>query len=170
MNSTKLLIGIAVVFLVDRTAPAQSLLEDLVLEADIASSVLQIQANPNDSGADTPSRQNSSVANNNTVVTQAPIPPKAAPVAQLKIVSQFNGNESTWKDSSEMSFADVPAVQEPHSQLHFGIGRHARKANHQPDKRLGQVQPANHDDPKLLKKLAQPNQPQSGQWQSQEQP
>jgi hypothetical protein len=46
MNSIKLLIGVAVLFLVALSAQAQSMLEDLIFESGIASSILQDQGGP----------------------------------------------------------------------------------------------------------------------------
>jgi uncharacterized repeat protein (TIGR03803 family) len=122
MNSIKLLIGVAVLFLVALSAQAQSMLEGLIFESAIASSILEDQVGSDVSMAGALLCWNASIGGNNTVFEQASIAPDAGQTRQLEFTSEFNNNGSTGSELDEMSFRSVTATPEPSSLLLFGVG------------------------------------------------
>jgi len=122
MNSTKLLIGVVVLFLVAMSAQAQSVLEDLIFESATASSILEDQVSSDASVAGALSGWNASIGGNNTVLTQGAIASDAGQTGQVGFTLEFNNNGSTGTAFDHNSSANVVATPEPSSLLLFGIG------------------------------------------------
>ncbi len=122
MNSTKFLIGVAVLFLAALSAQAQSTLEDLIFETAIASSILQEQVGSDVSMADALPGWNASIGDNNAVCMQASIAPDAGQTGLLEFTSEFNNNGLSLTEFDDISFANVAATPEPSSLLLFGVG------------------------------------------------
>jgi hypothetical protein len=119
MNSTKLLIGIAVLFLAALSAQAQSVLEDLILESAIASSILEDQVGSDASVANTLSSWHASIGDNNMQVSVAS---GAGQTGQVGFTFEFNNNGSTETAFDDISSANMVATPEPSSLLLFGVG------------------------------------------------
>jgi transcriptional regulator with XRE-family HTH domain len=113
MNSIKLLIGVAVLFLVGLSAQAQSLLEDLSLESAIVASILQDQGCFDVSMAGALWCWSDSIGGNGTVFKLASIAPDGGQSRQLEFTSEFNNNGSSESTLDEMLFLNVIATSEP---------------------------------------------------------
>jgi hypothetical protein len=122
MNSTKLLISVAVVCLVSLSAQAQSILEDLILESATASSILQLQVGSDISITGTSLGSNAFDDGNNAAFMQAFIGPDPGQTGQLEFASEFNNNGSSWTEFDDVSFPNAAAIPEPSSLLLFGVG------------------------------------------------
>jgi transcriptional regulator with XRE-family HTH domain len=122
MNSTKVLIVIAVLFLAALSAQAQSILENLILESAIASSILQVQVDSDVSMAGALPGWNASIGGNNMAFMQALTAPYVGQTGQLKFTSEFNNNGSTRTEFDHISFANAAAIPKPASLLLFGVG------------------------------------------------
>ena len=121
MNATKLLIGLAVLC-VALPAQAQSIIEDLILASDTASSILQYQVSSDVSVADALPGWNASIGGNNTVFVQASGAPDASQSGQNAFTSEFYNDGSTCTELEDISIANVVATPEPSSLLLFGLG------------------------------------------------
>ncbi|MGP8200238.1 MAG: helix-turn-helix domain-containing protein [Limisphaerales bacterium] len=122
MNATKVLIGVTVLFLATLSAQAQSILENIIFESAIASSVLQEQVGSDVSMADPLPGWNASIDGNNAAFMEASIAPEPGQTGQIAFNSEFNNNGSTRTEFDDISFPNVTAPPEPSSMLLFGGG------------------------------------------------
>lgn len=121
MNSTKLLIAVAVLFLGILSAQAQSILEGLVLEAAVSSSILQEQGGSDILMANALVGSDTSASSINTVFLQTSIAPNAGQPGQVESSPEFNNNGSSPTEFDDISFPNVVTTPEPSSFLLFGV-------------------------------------------------
>ena len=111
MNSTKLLIGIAVLFLAALPAQAQSVLEDLIFETAIANSILEDQGGPDVLETGAPLDSNASINGDTTGDTQASTAPGTGQIGQFEFTSTYSNNEPNGTEIDANSFPNVAGTQ-----------------------------------------------------------
>jgi len=122
MNSIKLLVCVAVMFLAVLSARAQSVLEDLIFESATASSILVEQVRPDASAAGARSIRDASIGGNNTVLAQGTIASGPGQTGQAGFTVEFNYNGSSGAAFDDISSVNVVAAPEPSSLSLFGAG------------------------------------------------